>query len=195
MRQIPRIAAFFLALGIVLPVLAADEKKPDAKKDLDKTANAAKWVKQGEIVGKIVAVYEGKKALRLQVQEPTLNAQLQVTMQAKDYELQTTEDLKVRLSRPPAQFDDKGKVKKYTAKELREMRGPDHKLPGYTGEFSDLQTEQVVQVTLVRPKGEKPVRPVAKPKKKDSDADWGKNDLPLVSMIVVVADPTANTGK
>src|SRR5579885_1669265 len=173
MRYIPRVAAFFLALGLVLPVLAADPKKlPDPKKDLDKAPGATKFVKAGEATGKIVAVYESKKMLRLQVQVPQLNeaavnaiaqaeVQLQIyaatrniggiqsaqrtilqnqanlyTLQPKDFELQTTEDLRVRLSNPPAQFDDKGKIKRYTRKELNVLRGPDPKLPGYSGEFS-----------------------------------------------------------
>jgi hypothetical protein len=35
----------------------------------------------------------------------------------------------VRSLQPPVAFDDKGNVKKYTAQELKEMRG-DGKLPG-----------------------------------------------------------------
>jgi hypothetical protein len=234
MRHIPRVAAFFLAVGFVLPLLAADEKKaPDPKKDLDKNPSAPKVNKVGEATGKVVAVYESKKMLRLQVQVPQLNqgavaaiaqaeAQLQIyaatrniggiqgaqrtilqnqanlyTLHPKDFELQTTEDLKVRLNNPPPKFDDKGKIKKYTAKELKEMKGPDPKLPGYSGEFSDLQTEQIIQVTLVRPKGEKPVKPLPRPKIKGKDADMEllHDELPQVSQILVISDPNANAGK
>ncbi len=110
-----------------------------------------------------------------------------ITYQAKDVELQTTDDVKVRLVNPPVAFDDKGKIKKYTQKELQELKGNDPKLPGYNGEFSDIQTEQIVQVTLVRKKGE----PSAKPMKKGKDADMEllKDELPPVSLIVVVNPP------
>jgi hypothetical protein len=225
MRHVPRWAASLLALGLVLPLLAADDKKPDARKDLDKNANTEKTIKAGQLTGKIVGIYESKKSLRLQVQVPALNpgavtayaqAELQYrqaaiqgnrqgmisalqnmarqeanlyTFQPKEVELQTTEDLKVRLLHPPAQFDDKGRIKKYTPKELKELKGTDPKLPGYSGDFSDLQTEQIIQVTLVRKKGEPPVKPVGK-KGKDADMELLKDELPPISLIVVDNSPT-----
>jgi hypothetical protein len=223
MRHVSRLAAFLLMLGLVLPLLAAD-----AKKDLDKNVNTEKTIKAGQLIGKVVAVYESKKALRLQVQVPVLNQNAIVayaqaeqqyrqaaltgnrngmvsalqnmarqeanlyTYQAKEVELQTTDDLKVRLLHPPAAFDDKGRIKKYTAKELKELKGSDPKLPGYSGEFSDLQTDQVIQVTLVRKKGETPVKPAGK-KGKDADVELLKEELPPISLIVV--DNSSNMNK
>jgi hypothetical protein len=229
MRHIPRLAVFLLVVGLVLPVLAADEKKPDPKKDLDKHVNTEKTIKAGQLTGKILQIYESKKTLRLQVQIPQLNqgavanyANYQqqyalalargdrngaanalrnmavqeanlYTMQPKDVELTATEDVKVRLLYPPPQFDDKGKIKKYTPKELKELKGPDPKLPGYTGEFSDLQQDQIVQVTLVKKKGETPpVKPIGK-KGKDADVELLKEELPPISLIVV--DNSNNMGK
>jgi hypothetical protein len=245
------LVAFLLLLGLVLPVLAAedkkpdakaddkkadvkpdekkadakpDEKKPDAKKDLDKPPPpppAERGTKVGPFNGKVMAVYEAKKSLRIQIQVPTLNqgavtayaqAELQYqqaaarrdangmrnaltnmarqeanlyTMQAKDFELTTTDEVKVRLLHPPVAFDDKGKLKKYTQKELKELKGNDPKLPGYSGEFSDIQTDQVVQVTLLRKKSETPVKPIGK-KGKDADMELLKDtELPPISLIVV----------
>jgi hypothetical protein len=111
----------------------------------------------------------------------------------KDVELQTTDEVKVRQANPPEQFDDRGKPKKYTAKELKELKGPDPKLPGYNAEFSDLREGQVVTVTLVKKKDAPnklpPRRPIKDPKEaKDVDADLLLENLPHISMIVIVAD-------
>lgn len=97
------------------------------------------------------------------------------------------EDVKVRLANPPPQFDDKGKPKKYTKKELDDMKGPDPKLPGYTADFGDLKADMYVEVTLVKKKDAS--RGTAKPSgKKDKDAE---NDplahlTPEVSMIIIL---------
>jgi hypothetical protein len=218
MRHVPRLAAFLLVIGLVLPLLAADDKPADAKKDADKNPNAEHYVKAGEITCKIVAVYESKKSLRLQV--PTLNegavrayAQAEqqylqalrqrnqgsaasalqnmarqeanmVTLGPKEVEVQTTDEVKVRLLHPPVAFDDKGKIKKYTAKELKELKGNDPKLPGYNGEFSDLQTGQIVKLTLVRKKGDPAPKPTGK-KGKDAELELVKDELPPISVILV----------
>jgi hypothetical protein len=103
----------------------------------------------------------------------------------KDYELQAAEDIKVRAANPPAQFDDKGRIKRYTAKELKELKGTD-KLPGYPAEFSDLRQDQIVQVTLIKKKGA-PRTPIKKGK--DVDPDLLNDFLPQMSMIVIVGEP------
>jgi hypothetical protein len=218
MRHVPRLAAFLLVIGLVLPLLAADDKPADAKKDADKNPNTEHYVKAGEITCKIVAVYESKKSLRLQV--PTLNegavrayAQAEqqylqalrqrnqgsaasalqnmarqeanmVTLGPKEVEVQTTDEVKVRLLNPPVAFDDKGKIKKYSAKELKELKGNDPKLPGYNGEFSDLQTGQIVKLTLVRKKGDPAPKPTGK-KGKDAELELVKDELPPISVILV----------
>jgi hypothetical protein len=225
MRNVPRYAAFLALIILALPVVAADEKPagkgktPNWKKDMEGHQNSAKTVAAGVVTGKIVAIVEGKKSIRLQVQIPTLNPgamqsmmqaqynlaranspqalfnaqrqmmQAQAQMyryQAKDYELQAIDDVKVRLAQPPAQFDDKGRVKKYTAKELKELKGDDPKLPGYQGEFGDLKQDQVVQVTLVK---KKDAPRVPAKKTKDAEVDLLQDHLPEVSMILVISEP------
>jgi hypothetical protein len=110
----------------------------------------------------------------------------------KEVELQATDDVKVRLARPPEANDDKGKPKKYTAKELKELRGPDPKLPGYQAEFSDLHEGQIISVTLVKKKDapKPPARKPGKPPKdaKDLDADLLLENLPQISMVLVIAE-------
>src|SRR5262249_19749027 len=64
-----------------------------------------------------------------------------------DYELDQTGDMVVRLLNPPVQYDDKGFPKKYTAAELKELKGDNPKLPGYQGDTSDLKTGIQVRVS------------------------------------------------
>jgi hypothetical protein len=65
----------------------------------------------------------------------------------KDVELSLSEQVKVRAAVPPHAFDDKGNIKRYTAKDLKEMRGTD-RLPGFAAELSDIQPGQTVLVKL-----------------------------------------------
>jgi hypothetical protein len=65
--------------------------------------------------------------------------------------LRAAEDMKVRTLKPPVEYDEKGKVKKYSSKELKELKGTGA-LPGYTSDASALQTNQIVQVYLAKKK-------------------------------------------
>src|SRR5262249_23751426 len=127
-------------------------------KDLDK--NTEQTVKAGVLVGKIAAIYEEKRKIRLQVNVPitTLNASAlngiaqaqvsyrqaaarrdlqgmrnaqmqmqqqqaqlyQVQMRTQDVELDVHDEVVVRTARPKEEFDEKGRVKKLTRKELKE---------------------------------------------------------------------------
>jgi hypothetical protein len=163
---------------LVLPLFAAQDKK-----DLDKPAPTENLVKVGTLTAKVVAVVESKKALRVRYEYLQYN----LKVGTKDIELSTIEDVKVRLRHPPPKFDDKGKLAKYTAKELQDLKGKEN-LPGYSGQFSDIASDQVVTLTLVRKKGE-PVRPAARPRGKDADADLLTDNLPQVSAVMVEFDP------
>jgi hypothetical protein len=211
---------------LVVPILllagpAAGQKK-DKDKDIDKPAgNDAKTIKAGVLVGKVMAVYEEKRKIRLQVSVPKLNpaginglanaqrqmamarslparlqaqramilAQAQLyTMASQDIELEALDDVVVRMARPREEFDDKGKVKKLTKAELKELKG-DPKEPGYKAEFSDVSTEQIIQVQLVKKKGsDKPVRPKKK-KDGDEDVDVLADNLPHISRIMILREP------
>jgi hypothetical protein len=236
MRLLIRWGAVLLLVGLLLSgSLVSAQKKKDLDKDVDKEkekgTTTAKMVKAGQLVGKIVGVYESKKAIRLQVaylvpklnigalnayqqaqlryQQALLkrdaggarNAQVQMMQQqrnlynyerkTKDYELTAIDDVVVRLSKPPEQFDEKGKVKRLTRKELKELKG-DPKLPGYKAEFGDVQQDQMVQVNLVKKKDAP--RPRPKKKKKGEDADEPDplaDHMPKVSMILILQQPPA----
>jgi hypothetical protein len=105
-----------------------------------------------------------------------------VKQKTKDLDLQTIDDVKVRLTNPPPQYDAKGNIKKPTAAELKELKGPDTSLPGYQAEFANLHNEQYVKITLVKKK-DAPKHP--KPKDFDpADLD----NLPQISMIEILGE-------
>jgi hypothetical protein len=113
----------------------------------------------------------------------------------QDIEVSTTDDVKVRNSSPPEAFDEKGKARRLTSKELKEAKGSDTRLPGYQADFSNLREEQIVTVTLVKGKDKDKDKEQPKAKatgngKKDKDADALLGDnLPQASLILIVADP------
>jgi hypothetical protein len=125
----------------------------------------------------------------LNLETKALNS-VKVTREHKDFDLESTVEVKVRYQDPPAQYDDKGNIKKYTAAELKEMKGPNANLPGYTADFDKLTPGQTVKVTLAKPKADK-----------EKDKDAAANDKkPQVSMVVIVAeaplsDPAPPKGK
>lgn len=72
----------------------------------------------------------------------------------ENIELVAGEEMKVRVANPPVAFDDNGKAKKYTTKELKELRGNfDY---GYPGEFDNLKVGQPVKVYVVKKAAAKP---------------------------------------
>jgi hypothetical protein len=112
-----------------------------------------------------------------------VNSALKVAREHKEFDLDSTDKVTVRYLEPPAQYDDKGFPKKYTAAELKELKGNNSDLPGYAAEFDKLLPGQTVRVTLARPKADK---------EKNKDAAAG-DSKPQVSMIVIVAEaPTSD---
>jgi pentapeptide MXKDX repeat protein len=98
-----------------------------------------------------------------------------VKQKHQEYTIDATDDCKVRLNAPKAAFDDMGNVKKYTAKELKELRGSDMM---FDGEFADLTNGQIVQVTILVPKA------APKPKNKD-DILLEENKLEAIRIAVL----------
>jgi hypothetical protein len=106
--------------------------------------------------------------------------------QQQKFELQATDDVKVRMQNPPVDFDDSGKPKKYTAKELKELKGPDPKLPGYTADFDSLKQDMTVDVYVAKPKS----TTKSKSADKDKDKDASSGDTLRATMIVILSDPS-----
>jgi len=66
-------------------------------------------------------------------------------------DLQPTTEVEIRVNDPPSKYDDEGKPKRYTAAELRDLKGPG-KAWGYPGNWSDLQKGQTLTVFLAKKK-------------------------------------------
>ena len=244
MRHILRWLAVLAVLAPLFPGNPADAQKKDKDKDKDKDVTTEKMIKAGVLVGKVMAVYEDKRTVRLQVTVSVakLNAgSLQQMQQAQvdlasarargdrngmmsaqrslvqaqaslyniekhnqDVELQALDDAVVRTAFPRTEFDDKGKPKKLTAAQKKDLKGPDPKQPGYKAEFGDVATDQILQVTLVKKKAAGPAakaKPAAKKTKakgKDKDDDEPVDvlagNLPQVSMIMILVDPPPSGG-
>lgn len=112
-----------------------------------------------------------------------------VRMEPRPLDLEPVEDLIVRRKNPPIAFDENGKIKRYTQKELKELKGEDPKLPGYQADFDSLQMGQIVQVSLVKKKPEKPVGKPKAIKKEDIEFLLNEEERPLVKMVLIVAEP------
>jgi hypothetical protein len=158
-------------LAVVLPLLAADDKaetkdKPETK---EKPEVKDRMVSAG-------APLTAKMA-RLPGTDKNMTLSVPVGRNWQNVEMPLVDDVKVRLRNPPANFDDKGKPKKYTQKELAELKGPDKKLPGYTGALEDLKSGQIVTVYLVKKAGPLPKGVTAK--------EIPPEYKPQVSMIVI----------
>jgi hypothetical protein len=106
----------------------------------------------------------------------------------KDIELGANDDVKVRTMILPMDYDAKGKVKKYTKKELAQLKGPNKSLPGYTAEWDNLAKGQFVKVYLAKQKKPKS-RPLTKVKKDKDDDKELFTERPKVVMIVILAEP------
>lgn len=105
-----------------------------------------------------------------------------------EIEFQASEKVKVRTTILPEQFDDKGNIKKHTAKELAELKGKDKNLPGYESSLERLETGQVVRVTLKAA----PTRG-AKDKDKDAPAD-ARVDKKMQAAVIVITKESGSGG-
>src|SRR5437588_7848100 len=88
------------------------------------------------------------KAERYQVQAALNPGQnpFKVVVTHQKYDLDVPADAVIRSMQPPEAYDDKGNPKKYTAAELKELKGDNPKLPGYTADFNTLKMGQIVKV-------------------------------------------------
>jgi hypothetical protein len=68
----------------------------------------------------------------------------------KQVKISVMDDVQVRAKLLPLAFDDNGKPRKLTSDEVKELRGTDHKLPGYAADYSDLKAGQAVLINLGR---------------------------------------------
>jgi hypothetical protein len=104
----------------------------------------------------------------------------------RDVALEADDGMKVRLSKEalPPKFDEKGKVVKYTTKELSKLKGPNKSLPGYTGEWENLNKGQTLKIYLAKKK-KTSSSTKDKSSKKDKDEPGDKDEPLKVRMILV----------
>lgn len=176
--------------------------------ETDPAAAEKKLLRQPKVTATVVSVVEDKKTLRLRIPIPYVkinqgalknyykaqNLQQMAQAQAQIYQLATTQkevewmaadEVKVRMKDPPPLFDDKGRPKRYTRRELYELKGNDKRLPGFPAEFSDIKSGQIVQVTLLQKKtGRRPIK-----RGKGAQEELSPDDLPKMSMIIILAEP------
>jgi hypothetical protein len=178
-------------------VAGADDKKSDKKADpADKPAAKEKVISNGTVVGKVIRVETAKHNLTVAVFVPTLvryGRGVRVAQSTKNVDFQAADEVKVRSIKPPLDFDEKGKPRKYTSKELKELKGPDARLPGYQADFDSVKPDQIVQLTLAKrmPVGKPEQR--EKTKDKDDEKDMDKapvtSEKPEVMMVVILVEP------
>jgi hypothetical protein len=178
MRTVLRLTALMAALAILMPNLTAQEKDKEKPKT-DPKNNPAKLPKYGPV--KLVNPGSEKGNIVVTIKEPYLERSgrnIVTKFRDKNVDLAQADEMIVRRANPPVMVDDKGKQRKPTAKELKEMKGEGN-LPGYIAEPSDLKTNQIVTVYYEVKK---------KPAKKD-DPDALTDNKPKVRMIVIEAEP------
>jgi hypothetical protein len=161
-----------------------DDKKPAAKdKDKDKAETKEKMIPAGEFTGKITRIESAQKTLAIQIDIPYLNGR-SIAYRAVPVEVSAADNVKVRMAQPPIEFDAKGNPKKYSAKELKDLKGPGN-LWGFPGDFDSLKAEQIVRVFLMRPKP--PPRVLGKDK--NHEGDLLSDNKPVVTLVYVLVEP------
>lgn len=224
-RTISLVAILALPAMLVMSPSADAQGKKGIDKDLDR--NSEKMIRAGQVVGKVVAVYEDKRKIRVKISQVVKeintgslqsiqNAQVQMAvarargdyqgmisaqrsmLQARanlytvkvvhrEPEIQVMDDAVIRMRSPRADFDDKGRPKKYTKAELKELKGSDPKLPGYNADFGDISTDQIVVIQLVRKKTPPIKLPRGKNKEEMESAliELLAEAMPQASMVII----------
>ena len=184
------LAAFVRPLSPLEASQAADEK-PAAKAKEEKQA----WIPdRREFVAHIVRIDTEKRIIALDTQVRTGYAYRARTGSGSGGgnktvplgELAAADDLKVRVLYPPPTTDERGNPKKYTAKELKALKGPGNEW-GYTADFDSLKPGQTVRFYLKWPK------PAAKqpPRKPNTTKETEPAEAvkPVIATIHILGQP------
>lgn len=146
--------AVLLLMCLTFSSSFAQDKDKKAEDKNAKSDPKEKWIPAGQVVAVLKEVRESDKSvvLSIQTQNSYYSPQARRVVPAKmeDIELLLKDDVKIRQFNPPEAFDDKGRPKKYSIKELKELKGDDLKTPGYPADFSDLINQSIVNVTLMQ---------------------------------------------
>jgi hypothetical protein len=137
-----------------------------------------------------------QEELRLLQQEiKAIQNMYQVVPVTREVDFQADANIKVRIKDLPQQFDEKGKIKKYSPQELSALKGKDKNLIGYESSLEALQPGQVVLVSLHSHKkpNSSTHSAAASKKAKDDDkkADSAIEHKMQVSLIVILKEGDA----
>ena len=154
------------------------KKKPNGVKKDKPEVPKNPFVKLNTVTGKVGKFDEASNCLTIKVPVPYINNK---NIESKDVDVKAilTDDVKIRIMVPPPQYDEKGRPKRYTTKELNELKGEDKKSPGFPGSVEDLQANAVVRVDLVRTKED--LNKLRRNKKDDP-----ANELDRTNLVIVV---------
>ena len=107
------------------------------------------------------------------------SVQLRPNTTKHEIDFQASPKVKVRTLVLPEQFDERGRPKKYTAKELAEFKGKDRGLVGYESSLDKLEAGMEVRVTLR-------AAPAKTEKAKDKDGEDGGQEKKMQASVIVV---------
>lgn len=127
-----------------------------------------------------------RRQIRFQQEMAKKNANPLETQSVKDFEVRAVDGVKVRSNYPPIEYDDKGNLKAWTAKEKAALKGKS-KLPGYPSEYETLRPGHFVQVYMAKIEAPKAGGLL---KKKLDDIELGAAK-PEVVMIVITGEPVS----
>jgi hypothetical protein len=173
-------SALILCFAVLTPI---QDKKPDKDAGTDQPAPKEKLIPLATYTVKLASADAAKHILV--VKFPYRKG-------TRDVEFHALDEVKIRSKNPPLEFDEKGRPRKYTYRELKELKGPDSKLPGYQADFDSLKPGQDVQITLAK---RKPIGKSAQLKKSDEDytaqekAKIKPSDKPEVMMVLILREP------
>jgi hypothetical protein len=77
---------------------------------------------------------------------------VRVVKEFVNVEVEMASGIVIRTAFVPVVFDEKGEPKKLTPQELKELKGPNPKVPGYKADVRALKAGQTVKVTLAKNK-------------------------------------------
>lgn len=155
-----------------------------------KVVNAEQQKKYGELQAQLAQTKDANAARNIAQQMKDVAAKYYDTKEVPyQFQLATVpKELKVRLQKLPPKEGADGKPGRYTQEELKQLKGDDPKLPGYTAEAKDLAQDVWVKVFIDKTK----YKPAPKPKPGEE-----ASDEPVaypVHMIMILPTPEEKPG-
>jgi hypothetical protein len=183
MRNLRRFGAVVLVMAFVaLPAWPQAGKKKDAPLPSDKPDGSK--LAAGKYAGVLKSTPNSDRMFDVEMPAPGGKKVV--------VEFQMAENAKVRTMLLPETFDSKGNPKKYTPKELAELKGKDRTLPGYESSVEGLAAGQTVTLTLAAVS--KTPAPAGKKKEDDDAPKASVEKARQVRLVVITSAPEGSEG-